>query len=285
MWVPKEVNFYTHFFDRYLPRLEVKSSEGNNLQILPLSELALSLEIDEETLLKRIKKSIGSDVSVKNIAFVLLPKHSDDDGHYEEIILTWSEEAENIHSSDFITKRLELNTTFLKVGGSSFYVDVELNDKYRFESTPDVNKEYEEQLFDRTLKSYRKMPENEYHIVLFDKRHYVYRFERGLSTKIQIKFRIGVTELVKQWSWVGLFFGIGVLPFLALSYIRGDIVNAAPLGIVTIGLLVGFRILLLHDSELLKRWNWIYIGLVILDFLVLGILRVIGSHDSNSSVK
>lgn len=285
MWVPKGVNFYTLFFTRYLPRLEAKSSEGDNLKILPLSELAVKLKTDEETLLNEIKKSIRNDVPIKNIGFLLLPKHDEEnEGYYEEIVITWSEGVKKTSSSDFFTMTLDMNPIFIQVGDSSFYVDIQVNDKYRFEGVPTVKKEYEEKLYHTTFNSYMKMPENEYRIVLLDKRHYVYRFERGLSAKIQINFRIGVTEIVKQWSWVGFLLGIGVMPFLVWLFLRGDIVNAFPLGLAIIGLLVGFRILLLHDSELLKRWNWIYIGLVVLDSIILATMRIIG-HDPDVQMK
>jgi hypothetical protein len=66
--------------------------------------------------------------------------------------------------------------------------------------------------------------------------------------------------MVRVWSWFGLALGGGVIPALKWLFQAKQIFPITfPLVAAAIAVLIGFRIILLGDIELLARWNWIYI--------------------------
>jgi len=263
----------------YHPRLEAISSDGLILNILPLSEMAIILKLDENSIRDDIASSLGISINElpHNICYIELPdrqdkyKNNNNTGHYEEITITWLEPISEQQYYNVLTKYLKIDTLFYKFGNSSLYLDFEVGEKYQFYGKPKLYGEtFETYGFnnEHSVPTYPELSNDDFETILDDKRHFVFRFDRSFNAMLRLMLKIGVSKMVRVWSWLGLSLGIVLIPYLLYS-INNNYLTIFPIGLGIIGILIGFRILLLHDIELLSRWNIVYIIIVIFDISIL----------------
>jgi len=269
MFIPREVYYYIHLFEKYMPGLEARSQDGDILPVIPDTEFAKRLGLDIQSLRGLLVDYLGVEENqLTNVTIIVLPKH--EDAYYEELTLSWSLPIEFDETLDGISKGVVLNPTFSPILGSSLYVDIRVHQKYEFQRLPKVFRLAEERLgFEQTEIAYSYIPmEDAHNTILQDRRRYVFRFDRNYPNLIQITCVVSIPTMVRIWSWFGLGLGAGVIALIWLSQAKQIFPITFPLVAATIAILIGFRIILLGNIELLTRWNWIYIILVTINVLL-----------------
>lgn len=271
--------FYIYPIRGNLADLEVKL-DGTQMPILHAQELEkiTGFIIDLDFIKKGVSSISGISVEelidIKNYFFIKFPKIIED--KYSEILITWNEQIEGKRkTNDLLSEISFYSMIFPPTGRSSLYVSFIVADKYELVGETLV---YKIETINYGLNNDMKatsaitLVENEgFSNVLDDSKHHVVRFERNGSNKIGIKYTIGIPVLIRTWLWLGFFFGIGTIPYGILNYqTHIQFVETLLAGVVA--LLIGFRILLFHDIELLRRWNVTYIILIVANIILLTIL-------------
>ena len=265
----KETEYLVYITEEYRPGLKAESSDGKNLQILPVWELPKFLNKGVERENQKVNTAdvitqfssllnIAREEVYKAIAIILFPertKSNDVDGYYEEILVSWLDKR-SLPIKGVNSERV----TFVARGRASSYVDIQLAEKYEFHSNPNPE----------IVGNNKIEKDKDYELILDDSRHYIFRFRRGLEGKGVINFRIGVITMLKSWIWLGLLMGIGTMPFSLFIILTGrPFSQVSPILLGTLATLVGFRVLLFEDIDLLKRWSWYYLILIIINTIIL----------------
>ncbi len=260
-------------FKNYSPNLKIELQDGKPSPIFSYKELhrILGREFTLDEIRGLCAESYGLDKKefeiYTNFGIILFPDHED---HINEIKITYLEPGElEKDTSFFLTKNVKFSHRFLPADKSSLYVSVNVNDKYEIEKEPTISKIKEEHYgFDNTSVAENYEPiDSKPHVILDDKKHNVLNFPRKFSDEIKIDYRIKIPQMVIVWLWFGFFIGVGTIFFTIFASIQNY-----PVALGGIGVLIGLRIMLFHDVELLDRWNWAYLILIALNIIVLGLV-------------
>ena len=281
-FIPKEIRLFFMPFRNYLPELRVELGDGKPSPIFSYLELhriiirpsGRPFTLDEI----RILASEALGVNEKdmqqftNFAIVLFPEHED---HINEIIIKYTEPQEvEKRSDDLLTKNALFSVNFPPTKNTSMYVALKVNDKYEIEKNPAIFKvEKIATTFNGVTEEHTKdtLQDINKHSILNDKKHNVVHVDRDFPNDIKVQFKVNVPQMLRIWLWFGLALGIAVIPY---SFQESSFQYIYPVILGIVGLLVGLRILIFHDSELLTRWNIVYLIIISLDIAVLGYLGI-----------
>lgn len=277
----RERKFLAYYSEDYRSRFQAKLNDGSGLQIVPVWELPYILnegvnaeheKVTTDGVIKQFSSVLGiSEEVYKVVAIILLPEHSEPNdtrqGYYEEIIVSWLDKRDLAITE----KKGKVGKITVAVGGNtSSYVDIQLAEKYQFESPP-----YPDTI-EKNKQQKQISKDEDYTTILDDKRHYIFRFRRGLSGQVVINWKIGLEKMLLTWIRLGFIIGIGTIAFsvLAAALYEEPFVLGTPIILGSLAALVGFRILLFEDIDLLEEWSWIYIILIIVNAAILAYLGV-----------
>ncbi|MGI0021887.1 MAG: hypothetical protein ACRD9Q_03400 [Nitrososphaeraceae archaeon] len=263
VFIPKQVSLYVVPFRQYLPDLEIIVKGGEASPILSYKELhrMLGREFTIEEMRKYVSDVYGISQEeadeYNNFAFIALADHPD---QFYEIILKWVEQPNELEkgTDDLLTIHTLLPLRFFgnRVGG--VYAALKVDDKYEIDTKPIIT-QVEKQKIGNNIYLNPIPLESKDHVILNDKKHNVVHFHRGFTNEIKIQYKINVPKMLRVWLWFGFAIGIGVVP-IASNFHQDQSMYPIILGVI--GLLVGFRIMLFHDIELLTRWNVAYLVLI-----------------------
>ena len=285
-FIPKEVRLFFMPFRSYLPDLKVKLHDGKSSPIFSYLELHRIIKrpsgrpftLDEI----RILASEALGVSEKEMqqfhsfAIILFPVHED---HINDIIIEYTEPREvEKKSYDWLTKTAFFTVNFPPTRSTSMYVALKVNDKYEIQKDPSIFKVEKIKTTFAGLTSEHTadtLLDITKHSILNDKKHNVVHVDRDFPSDIKIQFKVNVPQMLRIWLWFGLVLGIAVIPY---SFLENNFQYIYPVILGIVALLLGLRILIFHDSELLTRWNILYLIIISLDIAV---LVYMGIKDGN----
>jgi len=266
--------------DDYLPSMRAKNSDGVSLPILSPDELSYALrtqtrkdlDITEKIVttddLQRImtnqnessakQPTKGDKIKAQHYVGILLPQIKAE--HFDEVIIRWIEPVRIAEKAKHLLS--------LRVGGqhiipptttSSIYIDVSMDHKkYEILEDPTVWAD------DPDGNKKDPVDGDEYRKILQTNTQFVYRIKRNCTSTFTIKWFIGIPSFVRKWAWAGLLVSLGILALSILTFIQdpSTYVRNSTLLAGLVGLIIGFRVLLFHDTELMRRWNYLYMILL-----------------------
>jgi len=280
MFIPSETRLFFIPFQKFLPNLELSLMDGKTSPIIPYTELHNIIDrpdkpftVEEIQQLAAETFGVSLDIMKKfsNFAIVIFPEHVD---HYNEITIKWIEPLETPKkSTDKITLFSLFTVTTIPTDDASLYVSFKVNEKYEILDKPTIAK-FENENYgienEHTTKNLKSFDIKEY-TILDDKKHHVLHFPREFSDEIKIEYRVGVPKLFLMWIWVGFFIGALIVGYNV--FFSDDFYHSLALAFGITGVLIGFRIVLFHDIELLSRWNWIYMITIFVNIAALLYLK------------
>ena len=295
MWIKAKTELWVYGLPGYLPSLDVKNSDGVSLPVLSPDELNHLLKgeteqemgiiakerVTQESLRKLMsqteagKKSKApvdnsSGKAVHYVGVILPPVDFD---HFEEITLQWIEQIEIEKKSNHgISQHVNRQHIIESTTTDSEYIDITMdNKKYELRKTPEIT------AVDVDKKPVTITDGKEYVKVLSDKTRSVYRIKRNCPHTFTIKWSIGIPDLVRRWAWAGFAIALAVIAFAIAGFVHDKSTfdfNARLLAGL-IAMIVAFRALLFHDTDLMSRWNKVYlmllgiiVGIVLIMYLI-----------------
>lgn len=273
VFIRKEAKYFLYPLSRYLPKLHARLQSGQQLPVLPYQELSRGkkkqISLDE---INKIAGDLARGVTGTKLQqwdnFVLLELPPSESDYHDELVLEWIEPIpENLSKKR--ARVINLNRQFPATGNASLYVEIIIDDRFELQKIQVFKIEFVDKQAAHRLIELDKTKFS----ILQDKRNYVLRFPRELPYDISIQYRVGIPEMVSNWLGLGVVLGIAIIPITVFLYIvdMDSFRFTAAWAGGTIALLVGFRVLLFHDVELLKQWNKFYIALVIADLIFLAV--------------
>jgi hypothetical protein len=274
VFIPKGVRFYIYPFRKYLPNLEVITQGGMQLIVLPYQEY-----FKDDTNIRQLASNTIEGVTedelkdADNFALILLPELDSD--YYEQLVLSWHESIEKRRQrKNLISFSVPIEKEFPPMGESSLYIEMRVSQKYDIMDKPKIYK-LKNEVWGLEEKKERpffdSVHENEYEKVLADKKDNIVRFPRNFNTKLQIAYLVGVPNIIRSWLWLGLAIGLLIMSLLYFNPFNNTTITFA-IGLAAIAYFAGLRIVVLHDSELLKWWN--LVNIVFMLGIVLLLIRV-----------
>jgi hypothetical protein len=193
-----------------------------------------------------------------------------------EFEIKWNEELKDngrkfgfLKSSVTIMKEFDYTD---EMEEANHYIELKTNEKYEIRKVEILDKE------EFTLS------ESCYEHMIHDKRHMVFRFPYDKRPPfVKITWEIGIPKMVFDWTLLGIAIGIlipSVLLALSQTFVP-NIPNILPILGAVIAILIGFRLLLFHDTDLMINWSRIYLGLIsysLLTSLLLIYVFLVNSH-------
>ena len=283
LWIPAYSELWIYDLPGYMPSLEAIDSDDNELPILSDNELNMlftnndatfvtqeSLKNDYISRIKDIDPNKINSSNDKHYVGIILPQqpHS----HFQEITLNWTEEIPQNHlNSDYFNKYVVRRHTSEPTTNESKYIKIAMDEKkYEIVEEPTIS------TTDKNNNSVSVKEGNEYKKILSDKTQQVFRIKRNCPYTFNIEWSVGIPKLIRQWAWAGFFIALPVLAYTILSFLFGFsyvdkelvipsaslVSNNSKLLAGLIALLIGFRVLVFHDTELLSRWNLVYLSLL-----------------------
>lgn len=231
--------------------------------------------------------------SLENFSNFVVLRLGDDHDEHEELEFSWLESLEELRklSKNRINYEIPLELTF-SINRVTTYISIDVAEKFEivgdlklFALEKEVNifetdfnainlddqgkikpfklVKHHDKIIKFTLESNNEEVKEYDYLLLQGKRNLAFRFGHDLDYNILLTVRIGVPSTVKHWSYVGAIISILVIIYLIVSGYKLHFNNEITLGAGAIGGMIAMRILLFHDLELLKRWNYVYILLII----------------------
>jgi len=207
---------------------------------------------------------------------IILPQKMDFD-HFEEIAISWERPLKiQQKTKDGLSLRIALENEITSITSASTYIDLQMDGKkYEFDEYPTIT------ATDKQNKSQKITSGKEYQEIFRDRERYVYRTPRHSLLKFKTQWIIGIPKLVKAWLWGGLISAGVIILFSIIAFISDNsyatfYLNARLLAGLA-ALIIGFRILLFHDVDLMIRWNYFYL---ILLGTVIGLILVMWTLHS-----
>ncbi|MDE2590432.1 MAG: hypothetical protein KGL95_12305 [Patescibacteria group bacterium] len=295
MWIKANTELWVYGLPGYLPSLDVKNSDGVNLPVLSPDELNFLLKdesdkeldimtkerVTQESLHKLMaqteagKKSkapvdASNKKAVHYVGIILPPVGFD---HFEEITLKWIEQIETDKKANrCISQHVSRQHTIEPTTTDSAYVDITMDSKkYELRATPEIT------TVNGDNKPVGITDGNEYKKVLTDKTRCVYRIKRHCPYAFTIKWSIGIPTLVRRWAWAGFLIALAVISFSIAGFVHDQKTFEFNVRLLAglIAMIVAFRVLLFHDTDLMSRWNRLYlillgitIGLILIMYLI-----------------
>lgn len=299
LWVPKNKQLWVYPMDGYLSSLEVKNSDDESLPVLSDHELNMLIQnpiqrdvgifadeiITQNTMHEEMLKQDGNNNNqpikdktkkAKHYVGIILPKVGSD--HFDEIIIKWVKFIPiEKKASDLISLQISGEHEISKTTTASTYLDLQLDDKkYEFVGDPSIivtKKDGKEDLANC----------DDIKEIFHTKKRIVFRIKRDNDLQFLIKWSIGIPRLIQRWAWGGFIASIAIMLLSLLTFFFGDekLTDVAfqfnvRLLAGAVGLIVSFRVLLFHDTDLMARWNHLYLLLLASTLaIILGMYAII----------
>lgn len=290
--IGKNHSIFVFYSAEKLSNLEVTRSDGKPLFI------ATSAQIQSTPPLRRLIRNLAREG--ENPIVILLQRgdeKTDDEHRYEEIDISWIQElGKSRLRKGLLGKNLLLDTKIRynipELEEANHYIEIRTSEKYEIKNIEilDIFNERIKQKVNgqlikdhsihRTSLQFWKIRESieeksnnkliRYDTLTEDKRNKVFRFEYETRPwYVKLEWRIGIPKMVLEWLIFGASIGIFIpATLLLVSIFRTDLIvqqsNAVlPLVGAIIALLLGLRLLLFHDIELMMGWSRFYIGIIV----------------------
>lgn len=271
LWVPGGADVWIYGLPGYVPSLQAKTGEGEEIPILSDHELNILFTnenadfVTQESLRDLYHEQIGVEpetdhVEVDNRHYVglIIPPHDFD--HFQEIIFQWTEQIQEEHLdhdkfSNYVIRRHTLEPTT----EASTYVDISMDaKKYEMVSLPKIS------AVDTHGNPAEITNGQEYQKILSDKTQCVYRVRRHCPLTFNIEWSIGIPKFIRQWAWAGFLISVPVILYSLISFYFNTNLAADNSKLLAglVAMIIGFRVLLFHDTELLSKWNYLYLTLL-----------------------
>lgn len=255
----------------YMPDINIKDSEDRDLIILSDREFEVLTDnkIKMEDIIKEYLKKLKQDLepahfklmqNYRVIAVLFNNPRQEKDDYYERIKVSWTERIENRKRRRItdISEYVEIPIYIPRYGfdhgsTSSIYFSFKTSSKYKILENID-------------FKDLRLRKNPDYKTILEDERHKIYRFNESPSPQlIEIIIRVGLPSTINNWIHIG-FLAIIIVPSIIVIFtvvFREIPEFAFETFVGMIGFLVGLRVLIFHDLELMGRWNKVFfIGII-----------------------
>ena len=238
-----------------------------------------------KTLIRLLANQLGVEESnlkeYNNFAIINFPKH---ENMYTNITLEWTEDIENVREPisklDKFSYIIPIDL-ILKFTNITTYLDIKIEEKYEFITKPIVKYQHHNKHLHG--KSWNNLADNEYVVLLEGKHRFTIKFPNTLKkSPILIKYTIGIPKMIRVWTYVGFLFATGsfLLSVFTIQYVQ-DVINSSiqtytqnfllPIIAGAIAGILALRVLLFYDLELMRRWQYTYLILVILNGIMLTI--------------
>lgn len=272
MWVPANSDVWVYGLPGYLPSLSAKTGDGTELPTLGDHELNLLFTneeanfVSQQSLRELYYEQIGiieperRNEHENDLHFVglIIPQFEFD--HFQEIVLRWTEQIKTEHLEEegfsyFVKRRHVVEPTT----EASTYVNITMDaKKYQIIGEPKIS------AYDAENKPVEIIDGEQYRKILSDKTQYVYRIRRHSPLTFSIEWMIGIPVFVKRWAVAGFAISVPVIFYSIISFcLNPKLVDEnSRLLAGIIAMLVGFRVLLFHDTELMSKWNSLYLILL-----------------------
>lgn len=271
LFVPGGSDVWVYKLPGYLASLDVTTGDNKSLPILSDHELNLLFtnekakfvtqdslkKIFEEQMTVNEPIRLSSDENQKShfVGFII-PQYDED--HFQKIIIKWTEQIRKEDTSkDTISQYVNRLHTVESTTSASVYLNITMDrKKYEIQGKPQIT------AIDKEGKNAEIKDGDQYKKILQDKTNYVYRIKRNCPLKFTLKWSIGIPAMIRRWAWAGFLIAILVLSFSVITFIIDPSASYENSKLLAglIAMLVGFRVLLFHDIELMYRWNVIYLG-------------------------
>lgn len=271
LFVPGGSDVWVYKLPGYLASLDVTTGDGNSLPILSDQELNLLFinenanfitqdslkKIFEEQMIVNELTLLSSDENQKShfVGFII-PQYDQD--HFQKIIIKWTEQVRKEDTSkNTISQYVNRRHTVEPTTSASVYLNITMDrKKYEIQGEPEIA------AADKEGNNAEIKDGEQYKKILQDKTNYVYRIKRNCPLKFTLKWSIGIPAMIRRWAWAGFLIAILVLSFSIITFIIDPSTSYENSKLLAglIAMLVGFRVLLFHDIELMYRWNVIYLG-------------------------
>lgn len=281
LFVPKNSSYFVYYFVKYRANLKAKVGTMDDIIIVPYQEF-FSADIDIRKVIANIQ-DVRQEVldNAENFAVILFPNQDTKYDYYEELTLSWDESIEdNRRSENLMDISIPIVKDFLPTEPSSLYVEMKVSQKYQIKEKPKLRKLKTEitGIFHKREYSYfGTVNRNEYKEIISDKKNNIVRFPRDFNDKIKISYSIGISRIIKSYVWLGSVLGILLLPLIYIDPFPEVSVTVA-MGLGMIAYLTGLRFVVLHDTELMSRWNFL-MSVAIVAIIIL-LIRVGFTHVS-----
>jgi len=298
LFVSSKTALWVYPMDEYVANLRITNSDGNSLPILSEKELSYmlrsqakkDLDITETTITQERLKEIFNKQNVisskqptqssikeaKHYVGIILPQYEDD--HFDEVIIKWVAPVDKLKIEEKVNRGLNLDVGIQHIipptSAASTYLDIQTDDDQKYEIIGDTT------ILADDINCVKKESKegDEYRELLKTKAHRVYRIKRDAPTTFTIQWKVGIPNVIRRWAWLGFFLSIAVMVYSVITFWQDHetfVRNSALLSGI-ISLVVGFRVLLFHDTELMSRWNSLYILLLVVAvalILIMGYIK------------
>ncbi len=301
MWIPKGISLWVYSLPGYLPQLEVKNSDGDVLPVLSHDELNFLIQnqsmqavgIEQEVVTQDVLHELTSaqssvnrspvntllDKSVHYVG-ILLPEKLRYD-YFEEITIKWISPIKiQQKTNDGFSLHIAGEHTIGPSTTASTYFDLQMDgEKYQFIGYPTISATEQG-------KEKKITDGEEYKEIFKDKEHYVYRTRRNSPLLFKTKWSVGIPKLVRGWAWGGFVAALAIMSFSVIAFIIDQsyttfYLNARLLAGLA-ALIVGFRVLLFHDIDLMIRWNYLYLLLLVVS---IGMILIMGGLQTGNEIE
>jgi len=285
MFVSPETPVWVYPMDGYVANLTITNGDKNSLPVLSPKELSYALRnetkkelntVDENTLtqekLKNIwikqnmaeAKQLGISNKLKNKYFVgiMLPQRPVES--LQEVIVKWITPVEKLKEKSKYILDLEVGMEheIPPTDTASMYFSITTDDDKKYEIVGNAT------ILADDENCNKKDPKkgDDYRELLKTKIHHAYRVKRDSKTTFTIQWQIGIPKLVRNWAWCGFLLGISVLSYSGYTFFQDQSLFVLNSTLVSgfVALIIGFRVMLFHDTELMRRWNRLYLALLVI---------------------
>ncbi|MFZ0511539.1 MAG: hypothetical protein WAM14_08030, partial [Candidatus Nitrosopolaris sp.] len=261
--------------DNYRADLNIVDSEGKELIILSDREFEKYTGISMKDIINMYLGKLRIELPeehfrlIKDYRVIAVLFNRDDKSYYEKIKVTWVQRFVNrkrskISISEYVEIPIYLPRYGFEHGATSaIYLSVKTSSKYRITETP-------------TIRDLRLRRRPTYRTIIEDDRHRIYRFAETENPQfLEVIIKIGLPQTIQKWAQLGLI-AILIIPttvFTLTIYFQSIPRFGFETLVGVIGFVIGLRVLIFHDLDLMVSWNrilfWGVVGCSILLLLLM----------------
>ncbi len=265
IFLPEHEEFYLFPFVGYLSDLNAKL-DSIDIPILPMDELSTMLERPIDSALTRrllVERFLLPSEGNQIVAVIRFPPHEDG---YRQLVLRWKESIETLRKKSAFGVSIPVPRRINPgLENASVYVSVSVNERFEISkhnvkrNTSEIfHYHHGDHVYNRTENLIDKI---DYDMILSDKRRFEFRIPRSFLDSILLEFDVIIPRMVRSWLFFGILIGIAIeLPLI----MRGstNLQQLLPFAGGVIAGLIALRLVLFHDIELLRNWNYAYILMI-----------------------
>jgi hypothetical protein len=250
--------FFLLPIDNYRADLNIIDSEGKELIILSDKEFEKYTGNSMKEIINMYLRKLKTDLPeehfriIEDYRVVAVLFNREDNSYYEKIKVTWVQRFVNkkhrtkISLSEYVEIPIYLPRYGFKHGATSaLYLSVKTSSKYRITETP-------------AIRDLRLRHKPDYRAIIEDDRHKIYRFMETENPQfLEVVLKIGLPQTIQKWAQLG-FISVLIIPtiiFIMTIYFQSIPRFGFQTLVGVVGFVIGLRVLIFHDLDLMAGWN------------------------------